>query len=213
MLSFQLVQYQEQSDLVFQLLIKSQLLDKPLDLEMLMCYSLTPVPASLGTPDGFFNKTNKAAAMHFLLEDMDEEVQYPHDSTYIQDGNALFHALSALPPTFGEICLMVLDHMVAHRNFIFSTDRYMPNSIKSSERQRRGISQRLILDGAATRRPDDFKVFLANEDNKRQLAELMLKVWSSPVAASRLEKCEDAMLIVEGRAYKLTSSDGKVSTS
>lgn len=55
----QLIQYQERSNLVFQLLIKSQLMDEPLDLNELMCYFLTPVPDSLGTPDGFFAKTNK----------------------------------------------------------------------------------------------------------------------------------------------------------
>ena len=89
----------------------------------------------------------------------------------------------------------------------------MPHSIKSPERLHRCISQRHILVGAATLRPDDFNVFLGNEENKRQLPDLMLKVWSSPVAASQLEKCKEAMLIVEGRAYKLTSSDGEVSTS
>ena len=63
------VQCQEQSNLAFQLLIKSQLLSTPIDLDVLMTYCLTPVPASLGTPDGFFNKRNKAAAMHYLLAD------------------------------------------------------------------------------------------------------------------------------------------------
>ena len=77
-LCLQLVQYQEQSDLAFQLLIKSQLMQRPLDLEVLMSYAPTPVPASLGTPDGFFNNTNKAASMHFLMEDIiDEDSQLP----------------------------------------------------------------------------------------------------------------------------------------
>ena len=59
-----------------------------------MNYPLTPVPHSLGTPDGFFNKTNKAAVLHYLLEDVNEEVQYPDDAILIQDGNALFHTLT-----------------------------------------------------------------------------------------------------------------------
>ena len=75
------------------LLIKSQHLDEPIDLDELMRYSLTPVPHSLGTADGFFNKTNKAAMLHYLMEDAPEEVPYPTDSIYTQDGNALFHAL------------------------------------------------------------------------------------------------------------------------
>ena len=41
---FQLIQYQEQSDVAFQLLGKSQLLAKPLDIDELMSYPLSPVP-------------------------------------------------------------------------------------------------------------------------------------------------------------------------
>lgn len=127
------------------LLIKSQCLDEPIDIGELMSYSLTPVPHSLGTPDGFFNKTNKAAMLHYLIDDTPEEVVVPANSMYIQDGNALFHALKNLPPTFGEICLKVLDQMVAKTNFVFSTDSYHPDSIKSQERLRRGFSQRYIV--------------------------------------------------------------------
>ena len=48
------IQYQEQSNLAFLLLVKSQSQDEPLDLEELMKYCLMPVPPGLGTPDGFF---------------------------------------------------------------------------------------------------------------------------------------------------------------
>ena len=72
-----MIQYQEQGNLAFQLLVKSQLLKEPLDLNELMRYSLTPVPHSLGTPDGFMAKTNKASMLHHLLEDYSDEVHYP----------------------------------------------------------------------------------------------------------------------------------------
>lgn len=193
------------------LLVKSQLLDNPLDLDELMTYSLTPVPHSLGTPDGFLNKTNKATILHFLTEDYGD-VPYPSDkSLYIQDGNALFHALGQLPPTFGEICLKILDQMVAKKDFIFSTDCYHKNSIKSQERIRRGTSSKYIVDGPATRKPADFKIFLSNDDNKTQLCHLLLRVWGSRAAASRLDKCERGIVVVEGKAYECDSSNGDVS--
>lgn len=207
----QLIQYQEQSNLAFQLLVKSQVREEPLDLDELMCYSLSPVPHSLGTPDGFFAKTNKATMLHFLLDDKTDEVPYPKDAIFIQDGNALFHALTNLPHTFGAICLQVLDQMVAKKHFIFSTDSYQPDSIKAQERLRRSFSEKFIVQGTATRKPQDFKLFLGNEENKRQLCQLMLKVWGSKEAASRLVKCETAALIVEGTAHQLMSSDGEVS--
>lgn len=68
------------------LLVKSQLLKEPLNIDELMQYSLTAVPPSLGTADGFFAKSNKASMLHFLLEDSPEEVPYPKDAFYIQDG-------------------------------------------------------------------------------------------------------------------------------
>ena len=135
-LSFQVIKYQGQSNLAFLLLVKSQSVDEPLDLEELMKYSLMPVPPSLGTPDGFFSKTNKASILHYLLEDL----PYPKDALFIQDGMALLHILANLPPTCGEICLQVLDQMVAKKHFLFSTDSYHPDSIKAQERLRRGSS-------------------------------------------------------------------------
>ena len=152
--------------LAFMLLIKSQSMDDPLDLDKLMSYCLMPVPPSLGTPDGFFSKTTKANMLHYLLEDVTpEDLLYPKDALVIQDGMALFHTLSNHSPTFGEICLQVLDQMVPKRHFLFSTDSYHPQSIKAQERLRRGTSEKIIVDGPATRKPWDFKVFLANDDN------------------------------------------------
>ena len=64
-----------------------------------MSYSLTPVPPSLGTADGFFNKTNKAILLHAILNDVPEHIAYSDDALFIQDGNAHFHSLiDILPP-------------------------------------------------------------------------------------------------------------------
>ena len=78
--------------------------------------------------------------------------------------------------------------MVAKKNFVFSTDSYHADSIKAQERLRRGFSQRYIIEGQATRKPVDFKLFLANEENKLQLCQLLLCVWGDREAASRLEQ-------------------------
>ena len=102
---------------------------------------------------------------------------------FIQDGNALFHTMTNLPPTFGGICLQILDLMVAKKSFIFSTDSYHPDSIKTQERLRRGCGDQFILEGSSTRTPKDFKAFLFNDANKKQLCELLLKVWGSSAAA------------------------------
>ena len=90
-----------------------------------------PVPSSLGTPDGFFNKTNKAALVHYLLEDTQPiDLAYPEGAFFIQDGMGLLHTLKDLPPTFGDVSLLILDQMIAKKNFLFSTDCYFPNQSK-----------------------------------------------------------------------------------
>ena len=61
------------------------------------------------------------------------------------------------------------------------------------------------------RKPSDFKLFLANEDNKVQLCKLLLRVWTSKSATSRIQKSGDALLVVDGKAYQLDASNGEVS--
>ena len=57
------IHYQKQSEIAFTLLVKSQYLEKPIDLENFVYFPLTPVPHMLGTSDGFFAKTNKASVL------------------------------------------------------------------------------------------------------------------------------------------------------
>ena len=197
-----LIQYQEQSNLAFKLLVKSQMQKTPLDLNTLMGYSLSPVPHCFGIADGFFVKTNKTSMMHFMIEDHSELVAYPKDSMFIQDGNALFHTMTNLAPTFRGITLQLLDLMLPKRDFVFSTDSYHPGSIKTQERLRRGCGEQFLLDGSATRKPKDFKEFLTNDENKRQFCKLILDVWSSSSAAAHLQKCNSVFLVVDGKVHK-----------
>jgi hypothetical protein len=45
------------------------------------------------------------------------------------------------------------------------------------ERKHRGCSEKLIVTGETTEKPPDWKTFLANEENKKQLIELLCRVW------------------------------------
>ena len=129
-----LVQFQEQSDVAFTLLLKSQVQENPLNLQELLTHSLVPMPLCLVTPDGFFEKTTKSSMLHFLMKGNVEEVKYPTQSKFIQDGNALFYYLIGLVPTFGGVSLQMLSQMAQKQNFIFSTDSCHGNSIKGQER-------------------------------------------------------------------------------
>ena len=92
------VQYQQQSNLAFNLFVKSQHTDLQISLDELMSYSLTPVPPSLGTADGFCYKTNKAALLPAILDDVTDNIAYPDDALSIQYGNVHFHSLIDILP-------------------------------------------------------------------------------------------------------------------
>ena len=62
------VELKQQGNIAFQLLVKSQHLGMNLDLTEVMKYQLTPIPYSLGTIDGFLNKTNKAKGVEYLTK-------------------------------------------------------------------------------------------------------------------------------------------------
>ena len=94
-----IIQYKEQSDLAFMLLINSQVLDEPLDLDELLTYSLFPIPYIFAIANGFCAKTNKAKRLHHLLGTYAETVGYLNVCFHIEDGNALLHVLKDLPPT------------------------------------------------------------------------------------------------------------------
>ena len=106
---------------------------------------LTPVLHSLGTSDILFAKTNKAAMLHFFLENSMEEVPYPKEAINIKDCMALWYVLTNLPPTVERICLQVLDQMASKKNFIFSTGSYQLDAMTGEERMRRGCSEKFIV--------------------------------------------------------------------
>ena len=90
---------------------------------------------------------------------------------------------------------------------LLTTDMYQHNSVKSVERRRRGCGDKFILNGIKTKRPSDWMAFLTNDENKTQLARLLLRVWSNDELAHKYEnKC---IVIVDGHAHCLYSDDKK----
>ena len=127
----------------------------------------------------------------------------------MQDGNALFHRITDLPATFGEIALRLLDMMVTCKAFIFSTDCHSKCS-KAQEKIKRGISQKYLVSGPATIKSIDVKLFVCNEENKQQLSRMLLQIWSSDDVVSRIKEYETAMLAVDGKMYSFLARDHKV---
>ena len=126
----------------------------------------------------------------------------------IVDGNAIFYFLKELPPNFKSICEKIFDKAIRGYYSVFSTDMYFENSIKSLERIRRGCGEKLIISGPNVKKHVDWKSFLTNEENKRQLIEMLVQVWSSEPFMPKLVS-KDVIINNEDQAILLTSDNGE----
>ena len=78
-----IIEYRQQSNIAFHLLVRSQCDDLRIDLKELLAYPLTPVPYSIATSDGFLNKTDKSKGYHFLTKDVEDVPPPPDDKTVV----------------------------------------------------------------------------------------------------------------------------------
>ena len=85
-----IIAYKQHSSMAIQLLVKSQTHGQ-VNIEELMKYPRSPVPYSLGIPDGYMTRTDKAKGMNHLLQS-DNDAPVPSDTKtlLIRDGSAPF---------------------------------------------------------------------------------------------------------------------------
>lgn len=81
----------------------------------------------------------------------------------------LLQALVALPQTFGELAEKVMKILPSGPEVHFVADTYKVDSIKSTERSRRGEGETFLLKGPSTKIPRDWRGFLKHGHNKNQL--------------------------------------------
>ena len=180
------IQIKAERNLLGRLLLLSQ--ENDISLEKLFKYPLSPIPWSLATADGGLVKTDKSKLMHHLESLVPAAVSPTLENcTYIIDGNALFQSLVHLPETFEDLAFQIFASLPKSEIVHFVTDTYKPDSIKGLERTRRGSATTYnIAGGAKIKLPRDFKSFLLNSENKKQLIHLVLMQWHTTRYASLL---------------------------
>ncbi|KAH3802081.1 hypothetical protein DPMN_155750 [Dreissena polymorpha] len=156
-----------------QLLVQSQRQDWLINQKDLLNYSLTTVPFSIGTADGFLAKTDKLKGLKHVTEGTDHAA-IPKDKTLvIEDGNALFHSMKDNPSNFKHISEKLFNMTQKKTDVIFSTDMCKQGSVKAMERKHRGRGEKLLVKGENTKKPADWMNFLTNDEKKKQLVKIM----------------------------------------
>ena len=178
-----------------------------ISMERVLSYPLGPVPASLGAPDGFPIKTDKAKLLHSLESDSSRADTHSM-SHYVIDGNALLQAQVTLPDTFKELAANVFKQLPKMKRVDFVTDTYLPLSVKGLERERRGTSKGYLIKGPLMKVPRDWKAFMSSKGNKQQLTQFLLSEWRSNDYATKLK--DRTVLFVSGEdCISLESKDGE----
>lgn len=132
-------------------------------------------------------KTDKAKLLHSLEANITlSEKPNDRDVIYIYDGNALLQDITGLPDTFEELAEKILDGLPKVERLDFVTDTYKEDSIKSTERKRGGSSETFLITGPRTKIPRDWKAFMCNSENKKQLIKLPMSEWEKDKFAHKL---------------------------
>ncbi|KAG1668002.1 Gonadotropin-releasing hormone II receptor [Nymphon striatum] len=156
--------------------------ERAVNFKTALCYPLCPVPLSLANPDGSRKATAKSKLQSIVLKYSKEPVQHPRESvpqksqvsTFIVDLMASIRTIKELPDTYEDFTWKFLKSMPSGYNRIdIVADTYQDNSIKSGERDKRGSSEKIMIQSATSKAPRNFGDFLKNGENKRRLISLM----------------------------------------
>ena len=84
-------------------------------------------------------------------------------------------------------------------------DTYQEMSIKSAERNKRGCSEKIIIQSAKSKIPRNFNEFLKNGENKRRMISLMVNVLvENRLRAIEMLQCTKIFISTENSCMKLT---------
>ena len=121
-----------------------------MDLKDLLSHELGPLPWSLASSDGSLAKTNKAILSKLLENGVECLPTLPDLTTaVIIDAMAMLQTLVRIPDRFSELADMVMTRILIEAGeaarIDFVGDQYPANSIKNTERNKRGRDGEIVI--------------------------------------------------------------------
>ena len=149
------------------------------DLDSVLVYPLAPICLPLSTPDGAIRKTAKSKLFSAAMSDLTiisfEDLPPPEKmQIYLLDLAAAIRSIVGKVTTIRALASKIMASIPHQYKTVYVVcDTYRINSIKSGERQARGVSARYVLNSPDMKIPYDFDNFLKNGDNKEMLFNLI----------------------------------------
>ena len=202
-------------DIIGSLLSFSTKHEKLINWESALTYPLPPVPLSIYSADGIRRKVIKSKLMESILTEHKIDLEDPKalaiqkaESTLLVDLMAALRSFSSIPETYEELFRNLLSTFpkTYHRVDIVA-DTYESASIKGGEREKRGCSNKIIVESAKSKIPRNFKSFLKNGENKTRLIDLLCQfVKENSQRTCNLLKCSSIVFSEENLTYRLSQN-------
>ena len=174
-------------NIVGTLLAYSARSEKMIDFEKALEYPLCSIPLRLANPDGSPRSTTKSKLFEVITQKCElplqhpREIQPPKDSVgaFVVDFMAIVRTMTEIPDTYEDLAWKLVKMLpLGYSRIDIVCDTYQEKSLKSYERNKRGVSSNIIVRSHKSKIPRDFKGFLKNGDNKTRLTELVGEVLS-----------------------------------
>lgn len=161
---------------------------REIDMREVLSYSLGNFPLSIASADGGMAKTMKSKLLHVVTSSVEssECQEIPKGGSLILDAMAIIQATKNTAENFGEYAKILFDQLIALSSYYeakridFVADRYFNQSIKGSERAKRGNStgvQLITIYNDHQRCPKQWKKILSSGENKESLISYLVSVW------------------------------------
>ena len=169
-------------DILGTLLSFSAKSEQAIDFAKALEYPLCPVPLSLANPDGSRRVTSKSKLIEVIIKNVKSPVSHPRESqppkeivsAFIVDMMACLRGITQIPETYEDLTWKFLQQLPSGYSRVdIVADTYQEVSLKSAERNARGISSKVIIPSNKSKVPRNFNDFLKNDDNKQRLICLM----------------------------------------
>ena len=158
-----------------------------IDFEKALKYPLCSIPLSLSNPEGSPRSTTKSKLLEVIAQKCERplqhhrEIQPPKDSVgaFVVGFMAIVRTMAEIPDTYEDLAWKLVKMLpLGYSGTDIVFDTYQEKSLKSYERNKRGVSSKIIVRSHKSKIPRDFKGFLKNGDDKRRLTELVRDVIS-----------------------------------
>ena len=165
---------------------------RKLTMSSVLSHPLGPLPWALASPDGSLRKTNKSTLAKELHKDIPSVEAIPNPSACIIDGMSMVQRLKGDHKTFAEIAdvlmAMILREGATSKRIDVVFDVYRSRNVDKEHREReeRGYTVIEYRNIQPDHRIQQWRKFLLNPQNKKQLIRVVTKEWQKERFRQRL---------------------------